>query len=201
MKHTKGILALLLALALAFGLSLPALAAVNWDDFYIITQAQDLYVKHGESFTLSVEVNIPDGIDRVTYQWCREYTNRIEGATEATLQLSPGDPDYPQSSFFDYVNTNYSPGPGGSHRAYYYCLITAYPEDSAIQPITREYRYATVMVEGSFGRKLFSLTLEPFVYVFKVCMDIFFFVGPFGFIYYPFWLIERYIASFKAVLS
>ena len=46
------------------------MAATDWDDFYIITQPpENLYVPYGESFALSVEVNVPDGVDAVTYQW------------------------------------------------------------------------------------------------------------------------------------
>ena len=90
MKHIRRILALAVVLALALALAMPAMAAVNWDDFYIIKQPPEvLYVRNGESFTLSVEAKTPDGVSLVTYQWYRGYGDWIEGATTATSRTFP----------------------------------------------------------------------------------------------------------------
>ena len=88
----KKLLALLLAVLMLFGLYAVGASAktldgdtaqaglaplaVDWDDFYIITQPEDQEIPFGSDFTLSVAVNVPAGA-KVTYQW-----NRIEGATE-----------------------------------------------------------------------------------------------------------------------
>jgi len=51
------------------------------------------------------------------------------------------------------------------------------------------------MLEGSFWDKLYSLTLEPFVYAFE-SMDVYSFVLPF---LYSSFLVQRYIANYSAV--
>ena len=123
MKHTKRLLAALLALALALTLALPAMAAagpqsaVNWDEFYIITQPQSQTIAHGESFTLSVEVNVPEGVTWVEYQW-RRSGGHIADATEAVLMLSPGYPGYPRAN-----------RPYHSATGHYFVVITAVAED------------------------------------------------------------------------
>ena len=161
MKYTKHALALLLALALAFGLAMTAFATeeeaeleplalqstVDWSEFRIITNPQDQYVPYGESFTLSVEVNIPDG-GEVTYRWYVANGGIIEGATTNTLQLGPGDAHYPKP-----------PGSNdaGLHRRSYRCVII--PADG--QARSRESWWADVEVEGSDWGKLCSVTNQP----------------------------------------
>ena len=197
MKHTKRLLALLLSLALAFGLALPAFAAnaIDWDDFYIITPLwTEVYVPHGESVTLNMEVNIPEGVERVTYQWYSSgiYNNDkpIKGATTDTLQLSPRDSDYPTKSSNSYKGMDAIPG--GAHYLVYYCEITVYDDVGNSKML---FRAICVTVEGSFLRKLYSLTLEPFVYAFLYGFDLY----VVGLLLFPVWLIERYVANFKAV--
>ena len=169
---------------------------VNWDDFYIITQPpRDLYVKRGESFTLSVEVNIPDGVE-VTYEWYSTgFSGLIEGATAPALQLKPGDSDYPKAIPLA-ANYNYRYEPGGSHGGSFQCRIIANADGE-----TKQYwsNYASVHVAGSFLEKLYSLSLEPFVDTFTLCANLFYELGPFGFLYYPILLIQRYIANYKTV--
>ena len=94
MKITKRIFATLLTFALALSLALPTMAAVNWDDFRITKQPQGLTIKEGESFTLSVGVNVPDGAE-VVYQWECD-GSIIEGATAPELTIGPGDRYYPE---------------------------------------------------------------------------------------------------------
>jgi len=145
MKNTKRILAILLNFALALGLAAPVMAAVNWNEFYIVTQPQDLYVPNGEGFTLNVEMNIPDWVDEIAYQWYNfNGMVPIEGATADTLLINPGDPDYPRSS------RSFFSGYGGSHVGHYICRITAYTEESGTQSRTHSTLHATVTAEGTF---------------------------------------------------
>jgi len=187
---TKRLLALVLALVLALGLALPAFAEANWDDFYIVTQPpENLFIPRGEGFTLNVEVNIPEGVKRVTYQWrCIDRTGHrdLEGATEATLRLNSGDPNYPNS-------TNSRDFPGSAYYIMYYCIVTGY--DDAGSSKIRSSISSDVAVEGSFGRKLYSLTLEPFVYAFFYGIDAYIV----GLVFYPVFLVQRFIDNFKVV--
>jgi len=106
MKHTKKLLALLLAAILALGISAPAMAeeelleaqsiGVTQDDI-IITNHQ--IVSYREPFSLSVEASPPEGVEIVSYQWWfrREYSapqEQIEGATNPTIHAAYGDPYY-----------------------------------------------------------------------------------------------------------
>ena len=200
MKYIKRALALAVALALALTLA-PLISAVNWyTDLKVITPPQDLYVPRGESLTLSFELNVPDTVAEVTYQWLRGNQNiPIEGATTPTLHLNPGDLDYPQLSY------RYSDrfGPDGSYAVRYACLITAYAkEENTSTPMVQLGFSEYVRVEGSLWSKLYCLTLEPFASALQMSLgDLFFFVGPFGLIYYPYFLILRYIENYKAMLS
>ena len=156
MKHTQRMLAILLAFALALGLALPASAAVNWDDFYQTTGMPKLIVKHGQSITIIKEVNIPDGVDRVEYQWYQgSYDNGklIEGATTATLQLAPDHPEYPNPS-------NSEKRTAGYRYADYYCVYIAFANGDSK---TLRSGITSVRVEGTFWDKLYSITIYPFV--------------------------------------
>ena len=159
MNFTKRILAVILTLALAFLLTLPAMAAVNWNELSITKQPQNLTIKNGESFTLSVEVNVPAGAE-VEYQWYRSPfagsendSTRISGATQPVLQLSNTDTNYPP------VRNNYY---------IYHCVITAYEKDAfgiEISSQTRTSDKARVTVaeeEKTFGDKMFDLFIAPF---------------------------------------
>ncbi|MCL2106835.1 MAG: hypothetical protein FWH26_07265 [Oscillospiraceae bacterium] len=134
MKHTKQLLALLLAvLALLFSLSVSAAAELNLDDFYIKKQPEAITVPFNESFTLSVEVNIPDEVDEVRYQWHRYYAS-IPDATTDELSLSP-----------DSDNFSYPYGSEFSDRTQtYYCVITAYIEDEPVKELPTDHVVVTV---------------------------------------------------------
>ena len=156
MKHTKRLLAVLLTLALALALALPAMAAVNWNEFRIISHPQDITIRHGESFTLSVEVNVPEGVE-VEFQWYRSSSTPIEGATSSELHLSPSDQFYPEVSAL-----------GGS-TATYMIRITAHEKDddgNIISSRTLASRHVTVTTERTFWGRLYGVTLEPFVLAF-----------------------------------
>lgn len=139
MKHAKKPLALLLALVLGLSLGAPALAA-NWDDFYIVTQPQDLVIPFGGDISLSVRVNAPAGVE-VSYQW---YSNAngntywVEEAKGPDLRCSLG-------------NSRYFLLPDLS-KASYCCAITGVERDTdgnAIETKTLISNNAYVALEGS----------------------------------------------------
>ena len=116
MKHLKKSLAVLLALIMALGLGLPAMAEDDywWKGIEVIVHPQgnegrETIIKSGESFTVEAELrgteNLPEGW-RVTYYWSVEvmagdyynsYTTTT--ATEPILHVSPGDEAYPRTMF------------------------------------------------------------------------------------------------------
>jgi len=166
MKFTKRILATLLTLALALTLALPTMAAVDWDEFRITarylngTRFSSILIKQGDSFTLSVEVNVPDGIDEVTYQWSwyRDGGSRgtIEGATTSELCLSPSDSYYPEHQYM------------GADSTSYHCKITAYEKGSLGNDVSSQWLDApfSVYVERTPLDKIRDITVTPFVYAF-----------------------------------
>jgi len=82
----KKLLSLVLTLALAAGLAVPAMAAA--DDVPVITvQPQNVAVQPGEAFTLSVEANVPNG-ERVGYQWYYHNTTSTGAAWSAATYNS-----------------------------------------------------------------------------------------------------------------
>jgi len=127
----KKLFAVLMAglMLLCFGAATPAMAVVGestveWDDFRIITQPQAVTVPYGSSFTLSVEVNVPAGIEVVSYFWKENYSGGGGAGTQAVLHLSPGEPLYPEA---------YRPWLTAS--GYYYCVITAVEVDAEGDPV------------------------------------------------------------------
>jgi len=155
MKLTKKLLTLLLTLALALSLTLPAMAAVNWDEFRITRQPQDLTIIYGESFTLSVEVSLPAGIVDVEYQWFRRgnWIISIQGATEPELRLSHGDLQYASFKSNDV----------------YYCEITAYEKDgdgNELSSKTLTSHRVRVYAENkapTLWESILGIILSPFV--------------------------------------
>jgi len=189
MKFTKRMLAMVLTFALALSLALPAMAAVDWNDFRITKQPQNLTIKQGESFTLSVEVNVPVGVE-VEYQWWRGSTP-IENATSVQLHLVPDDPMYPPI------------GRLGGGEVRYECIITAYEKDSVGAVITtRNLRSDSIRVrmERSTWGKILDVTIAPFGYAFTLTMlsPAMILIFPFAYIYF---LILSYVEGFKALFS
>ena len=155
----KKLLAIVLALALALSLALPT-AAVNWDEFQITRKLQDITIKNGDSFTLHVEVNVPEGVE-VEYKWSywtdgvdSGYEKPIEGAASPELHVRPGDPFYAQQAVYEKnINTRYT------------CQVTAYEKDDAGN--TRKLSStAYVRIERSALGKLYDITIMPFTYAF-----------------------------------
>lgn len=154
MKHLQKSLALFLVFALGLSLALPAMAAVNWNKFYFIKQPQDLFVPYGESYTLSVEVNIPSGVEKVQYQWYRTFAGdeiSVSQSYEPTLQLCPGDACYAPPT-----NSN----DADTHIQKFTCRVTAYA-DAGYQQETIRSNYIRVEVEGPPWEKQFRIITPP----------------------------------------
>ena len=195
MKHTKRILAVLLTLVLALGLAMPAMAAVNWNEFRITRQPQNQTIRYGDSFTLSVEVNVPEGVV-VSFQWqlADGGVLPVETANSAELQLSPGDPGYPAQNF------------SGTFR----CVITAYEKDDdgnviSDKTLTSETVRVMVTTEGeierSFWERVYSVTIWPFVYAtmftlygIMLSMGLLIPLAPF---YFLFFLVDGFIEGIR----
>jgi hypothetical protein len=199
MKFTKRILAALLTLTLALSLALPA-AADNWSDFRITKQPQSKTIKYGDSFTLSVEVSFPAGVE-VEYQWYRWTKDGsaypITGATEISLLCGANDFDYPyKNDFYDY-----------------HCEIAAHEKDAGGNELSSEKRtsdrvrvttnYVEEKAEKTFWDKAFDITLAPFGIaggMTLVAITISFGLAipfvPFIFLYY---LIEGFVIGFRGL--
>jgi len=179
-------LALLLTLALALSIALPAMAV---EPLNVISQPpRTVYVKRGESFTLTVEVEIPEGVDEVTYQWYYFGSVKVAGATSNTLLLSPDDAEYPKRQFYYSVT--------GANSESYTCRIAAIDTESG-----KEYgRWVSdikVHVEGSFRDKLYSVTLEPLVASHNEIFGAF----PLGLFFFPFNVIKRYVDNYRGLFE
>jgi len=186
MKFTKRILAAFLTLALALSLALPAMAAVNWSDFRITKQPQNLTIKHGDSFTLSVKVNVPDGVE-VEYQWYGG-SNRIKNATASELYLGPDDQYYPD---------DYSLGGASSS---FFCEITAYDEDNSGDKRTIWSDTAHVTTKRTISGKLLDVTIAPFGYAFSAIMAAPVFIPIFPLAYLGF-LVYFFVQGFIGLFS
>jgi hypothetical protein len=188
MKKTKRILSTLLALvlsfALAFSFALPAAAAVNWDDFRITKQPQNLTIKHGDSFTLSVEVAMPVGAD-IKYQWYGG-SNRIANATASELHLGADDRYYPDDDRL-----------GGASSSFF-CEITAYDEDNGGDKRTIWSDTVHVTTERTLLGKLLDVTIAPFGYAFSAVIVAPVFIPIFPLAYLGF-LIYFYVQGFMGL--
>ena len=115
MKHAKKWLAALLAVALLAGGGVSAAAGdedlpppINWDDFYIVSPATgsvELEVPFGSDFTLSIEANVPDGLE-VEYGW--KPLNSVAPNTPyepgSTFHCTPEHPWYPHKALKPYMS-------------------------------------------------------------------------------------------------
>jgi hypothetical protein len=191
MKFAKRMLATLLTLALTLALALPAMAAVNWNEFKITKQPQDPKITHGEILTLRVEVNIPEGVE-VEYKWWH-FGVHIENSNAPEIHISPDNPRYPRWEGSD---------------DYYQCGITAYEKDNGgniISSQTLVSNSVIVKTKRSSKGKIASITWEPFALAFSGTIvtltwsfGLLFPVSPLIFIGF---LIYNYFQGFKALFS
>ena len=160
----KKLLAALLVLVLALSLALPAMAAVNWNEFRITKEPRDITIKYGDSFTLSVEVRVPEGVE-AEYEWYSD--GKIENATAPELRLGPYDPKYPEYTRLGGDSTNW-----GGATTRYRCEITAYEKDEAGNIVSSRSlsAYARVSTERTFLGILFNLAIVPFEYAFGTAL-------------------------------
>ena len=161
MKCTKRILATVLAFAVALSFALPGMAAVDWNSFLFIRGPLDMTIKHGDSFTLSVEVRIPAGVEDVEYQWLFGRIP-IENATTSELHCEPEDSYYPEYNRHGGVSKDYT------------CQVTAYEKDSAGNIVSTRYigTTADIRTERTSSGKLYDLTIAPFTYAFGSAVGI-----------------------------
>jgi len=157
-KLISALLALVMVSGLFAAMPLTASAAestVNWDDFYIVTQPQGRTIKRGDTFTLSFEVNVPDGVE-VEYQWFGIANGTFKVATsEPFLICSPGDEYYPV------LDTMFVPKAIGS--ATYLCTIVGYEKDGdeIVSQKMLGIGRVTVNMKGSIGDLMYSFLNVP----------------------------------------
>jgi len=106
MQHAKKVLAMLLAIVLAMGLSMPATAeeegtsTQSEGSVFVIGPARES-LPYGESFTLSAQIIPPEGMEAVAYQWWYRFDipgdrlRRVENAIEPELTVLHGEAHYP----------------------------------------------------------------------------------------------------------
>jgi len=168
MKRAKQLLAVVLAFSLALSFVLPALA-IEWDDFRIITQPQSLTIGEGESFTLTVAVNVPDGVV-VEYQW---YVVSNVGYTDTApsggpiLTAAPGD---------SYYAINPGRAPDNNSYKNYFCKITGYEMDGEEIVSERTLTSDTVTVtialpKPTAGELLEYIFVLPFYWTVEFILD------------------------------
>lgn len=163
----KKLLAVLLTLALALTLALPALAEINWDQSLITAHTENLTIEHGDSFTLRVDARASDGAV-LEYQWYRYDVDRymaIEGADEAALLLGVDDPGYPntlQVFLFGGINVRLLGGASANYR----CEVTEYQMDGEGNQAYSRSASATMTVKTrrTLLSKLLGLVTTPLIY-------------------------------------
>ncbi|MCL2494578.1 MAG: hypothetical protein FWE98_02830 [Oscillospiraceae bacterium] len=69
MKHTKTLLALLLAALLALGVGVPAMATSSLSSHLFTITGPEGPIHFGEAFTLTAEADVPDEIEILSYGW------------------------------------------------------------------------------------------------------------------------------------
>jgi len=176
MRPTNRLIALLLALVLAFGLTLPTLAEgdgpINWDDFYIITPPQDQTVAYGESIVLSVEANAPAGTT-LTYKWTHG-DDHI--GYESSIRLSPSDPGYPtltpyynaRENYLCYVTASATNADGGGRLTLCRVSATVLAEREATfwEALKEKWNGFWTVVLVFLGNGILFPLMLPFLYIF-----------------------------------
>ncbi len=153
MENTKKVVSVLLCLVLvfsAFTVSASAQETVNWDEFYFTKQPQDVVITNGESFTLSVEVNAPEGVE-LSYHWNPSFYGDAKQETD-TLTVNKGESRYPS------LKSAY-----GFEREYY-CTVTATQKGEDGRVINRktiESDRATVSIKMNAVEGIKHIVVTP----------------------------------------
>ena len=212
MNLTKKILALLLAFAMAMALALPAFAEpeaepeviaqdeINWDDFYIVSKTPNTKIEYGESYTLSVEVSIPEGT-QVTYEWYEEYAGDTWKSGGPVREFTPGASDYPWRPPFRTSRPCYyqckitvreigaeeqTSENAHSLTAFYYITITNYTDDRSVWG--RVWDFLAAIPQGFFDRLPFfsnaALSIVVWLLLLPISIPLLFVImGPFGLLF------------------
>jgi len=169
MKFSKRLIALLLGVALVFGLAMPALAegamtehseaAANPAMPVITVQPRGLRTKDNEAFTLRVEATIPNG-DEIGYQWCQ-------------IREQDGVASFHRRNAADLTITSLLKDYGGNCRHSYYYYVVVYNASQPELRVTSETVF--VKVDHSFLCCLF----DPLQYTGLAFMILAYIPGPF----------------------
>ena len=199
----KKLLALLLALALGLGLALPAFAetepppAVNWDDFYITAQPQSQRIAKGADFSLSVGVNIPEGVE-VSYRW--KYWERIKYVDNRPLDLTVPTSQEATVYLSPHYNIN-RPLAEPTDRAYV-CEIVGIERDAAGNEIaskTLRSDVAEVRMDGSknLGDLLYYIFVDPIIDAYYIGHI----AGPFAILFFPITLPIAFLINIQSLIK
>ena len=161
----KKAISVLLAMILALGLGTLAMAeqaeetpaaqsSVNWDDFYIVKQPENMTVNYGEDLVFSVEVNVPAGVE-VTYQWYESWYGLVYDATDSVYSFWDFD------SFYGFNIPMHPLNMQGKRE--YYCVIAGAEKDESGNVISsRSLESAKALALANHWKSAGWLVLEFF---------------------------------------
>ena len=211
----KKAISVLLAAILALGLGAPAAAeqaeetlaaqsSVNWDDFYIVAQPEDMTVNYGEDLVFSVEVNVPDGVE-VTYQWYANSLYLLSDANGPIFTCSSNHSFYPRLyRTSGFMNPLYEEG-----WWYYYCKIVGEEKDDGGNILSSKELISDLARGGVNGRakNIFDYFTELFIDPIRdVFQSALFSTGHlYGIIFFPvlfpYYLIEKIVEHTRLVIE
>ena len=204
MKHTKTLLALLLAALLALGVGVPAMA-VSAGDIKISITGPDT-VPYGEAFTLNLSIDepLPEGVEITNYRWRAASTTGtiLEGPEEATLHVTSKDSFYPWT-LSRFLNIEFDATPYLSKMAMYECRVTFVEKDSEGNAIETKTIYVVHNIlreakrEITFFDKLFGSAFGMAYAWFVVSVVG---TGGLGLLFFPITLVVGFLFGFFGFL-